>query len=124
MSFKKKAVAFFSEPRFISHIPSEAEYDHALELMNELIEDYDRSRTRKDCAFKFYFPRHKSFNLQTNSTNEHLLVVTVLFLGIFSVSNNDQTILNTQITVPDTANFLLPKATVNAEQLGFPTTIE
>ncbi|USE34123.1 type II toxin-antitoxin system HigA family antitoxin [Endozoicomonas sp. SCSIO W0465] len=42
VNLKEKAVALFSEARFISRIHNEAEYEQALELMDELIEDYDR----------------------------------------------------------------------------------
>lgn len=38
---KAKAVDFFSEASFISHINNEADYGNALALMDELIEDYD-----------------------------------------------------------------------------------
>lgn len=41
-NLKQKAVDFFSEASFISRIHSETEYEQALELMDELIEDYDR----------------------------------------------------------------------------------
>lgn len=41
-SVKAKAVDFFSEASFVSHISNESEYDQALELMDELIEDYDK----------------------------------------------------------------------------------
>ncbi|MFT6915580.1 MAG: HTH-type transcriptional regulator/antitoxin HigA [Motiliproteus sp.] len=41
-SVKAKAVDFFNEASFVSHINSEFEYDQALELMDELIEDYDK----------------------------------------------------------------------------------
>lgn len=41
-SVKAKAVDFFSEASFVSHINSEFEYDQALALMDELIEDYDK----------------------------------------------------------------------------------
>lgn len=39
---KAKAVDFFSEAAFVSHIASEQDYEKALELMDELIEEYDR----------------------------------------------------------------------------------
>lgn len=38
---KAKAVDFFSEASFIGHINNEADYKNALELMDEIIEDYD-----------------------------------------------------------------------------------
>ncbi|WP_299735758.1 helix-turn-helix domain-containing protein [uncultured Endozoicomonas sp.] len=41
-TLKQKAVDFFSEASFIGRIHSESEYEQALELMDELIEDYDR----------------------------------------------------------------------------------
>lgn len=41
-NLKQKAVDFFSEASFVGHIHSEAEYEQALELMDELIEDYDK----------------------------------------------------------------------------------
>ena len=41
-TLKKKAVNLFSEASFISHIHDEKEYEQALELMDELIEDYDQ----------------------------------------------------------------------------------
>ncbi|WP_422461695.1 MULTISPECIES: helix-turn-helix domain-containing protein [unclassified Endozoicomonas] len=41
-NLKEKAVDFFAEARFISRIHNESEYEQALELMDELIEDYDR----------------------------------------------------------------------------------
>ena len=40
-NLKAKAVDFFSEAGFISHINNEADYKNALELMDEIIEDYD-----------------------------------------------------------------------------------
>ncbi len=41
-NLKQKAVDFFSEAGFVSRIHSEEEYEQALELMDELIEDYDK----------------------------------------------------------------------------------
>lgn len=41
---KAKAVDLFSEAGFVSHIYDELEYEKALELMDELIEDYDTYR--------------------------------------------------------------------------------
>ena len=41
---KLKANALFSEARFISDIQTCAEYQNALALMDELIEDYDKQR--------------------------------------------------------------------------------
>ncbi len=41
-SIKIKAVNLFSEASFLTHINNEAEYEQALELMDELIEDYDK----------------------------------------------------------------------------------
>ncbi len=41
-SVKAKALDFFSEAGFVSHISNESEYNQALELMDELIEDYDK----------------------------------------------------------------------------------
>ncbi|MET4695239.1 helix-turn-helix domain-containing protein [Endozoicomonas lisbonensis] len=41
-NIKQKAVDFFSEASFVGHIHNEAEYEQALELMDELIEDYDK----------------------------------------------------------------------------------
>ena len=43
-SVKAKAVDFFAEAGFISRIRNEADYEHALALMDELIEDYDLYR--------------------------------------------------------------------------------
>ena len=40
-NLKQKAVDFFSEASFVGHIHNEEEYEQALELMDELIEDYD-----------------------------------------------------------------------------------
>lgn len=41
---KAKAVDFFNEAGFVSHIYDEADYAKALELMDELIDDYDTYR--------------------------------------------------------------------------------
>ena len=41
---KLKADALFSEARFITDIQTDAEYQNALALMDELIEDYDKQR--------------------------------------------------------------------------------
>ncbi len=41
-NIKAKAVDFFTEASFISHIHNATEYEWALELMEELIEDYDQ----------------------------------------------------------------------------------
>jgi HTH-type transcriptional regulator/antitoxin HigA len=41
---KLKADALFSEASFITDIQTDAEYQNALALMNELIEDYDKQR--------------------------------------------------------------------------------
>ncbi len=41
---KAKAVDFFSEAGFVSHIDNESDYEKALELMDELIEEYDTYR--------------------------------------------------------------------------------
>ncbi len=38
---KAKAVDFFSEAGFVSHIDDNEDYQKALELMDELIDDYD-----------------------------------------------------------------------------------
>ena len=40
-SVKAKAVDLFTEAGFVSHIHNESEYEQALELMDDLIEDYD-----------------------------------------------------------------------------------
>jgi len=40
-AIKKKARDLFSEAAFISHISNDADYENALALMDELIEDYD-----------------------------------------------------------------------------------
>jgi HTH-type transcriptional regulator/antitoxin HigA len=40
-NLKQKAVDFFSEASFVGRIHNEEEYKQALELMDELIEDYD-----------------------------------------------------------------------------------
>ena len=40
-NIKRKAVSLFSEAGFVSRIHSEEEYEQALELMDELIEDYN-----------------------------------------------------------------------------------
>jgi len=42
LTIKQKAIDLFSEAHFLVHIHSEADYDQALELMDELIEDYDK----------------------------------------------------------------------------------
>ena len=41
-NLKQKAVDFFSEAGFVGRIHNETEYGQALELMDELIEDYDK----------------------------------------------------------------------------------
>jgi HTH-type transcriptional regulator/antitoxin HigA len=41
---KDKAKALFEEASFISEIRNEADYENALALMDELIEDYDENR--------------------------------------------------------------------------------
>ena len=41
-NLKQKAVDFFSEAGFVGRIHNETEYKQALELMDELIEDYDK----------------------------------------------------------------------------------
>ena len=41
-NLKQKAVDFFSEAGFVGRIHNEKEYEQALELMEELIEDYDK----------------------------------------------------------------------------------
>lgn len=41
-NLKQKAVDFFSEASFVGRIHNEDEYGQALELMDELIEDYDK----------------------------------------------------------------------------------
>ncbi len=38
---KAKAIDFFSEASFVGHIHDTSDYEKALELMDELIEDYD-----------------------------------------------------------------------------------
>lgn len=42
VTLKQKAIDCFSEAAFISRIHSEAEYEQALALMDELVEDYDK----------------------------------------------------------------------------------
>ena len=42
LNLKQKAVDFFSEASFVGRIHNETEYEQALELMDELIEDYDK----------------------------------------------------------------------------------
>ncbi|GLP96112.1 helix-turn-helix domain-containing protein [Paraferrimonas sedimenticola] len=41
---KEKAADLFSEVGFVSHINSEADYEQALELIDELFDDYDTYR--------------------------------------------------------------------------------
>ncbi len=41
---KRKAHSLFEEASFISHIKNKEDYKNALELMDELIEDYDYNR--------------------------------------------------------------------------------
>ena len=41
-NLKQKAVDFFSEAGFVGRIHNETEYKQALDLMDELIEDYDK----------------------------------------------------------------------------------
>lgn len=41
---KSKAIDFFNEAGFISHIYDESDYEKALALMDELVEDYDTYR--------------------------------------------------------------------------------
>ena len=41
---KTKAVDFFNEAGFVSHIYNESDYEKALELMDELIDEYDDYR--------------------------------------------------------------------------------
>ena len=43
-AIKEKARDLFFEASFIGHITNEEEYDQALALMDELIEDYDNQR--------------------------------------------------------------------------------
>ncbi len=38
---KSKALDFFSEAGFVSHIKDQTDYKNALDLMSELVEDYD-----------------------------------------------------------------------------------
>ena len=42
VTLKQKAIDCFSEAVFISRIHNEAEYEQALALMDELVEDYDK----------------------------------------------------------------------------------
>lgn len=42
VTLKQKAIDCFSEAAFISRIHNEAEYEQALALMDELVEDYDK----------------------------------------------------------------------------------
>ena len=41
-TLKQKAIDCFSEAPFISRIHNEAEYEQALALMDELVEEYDK----------------------------------------------------------------------------------
>ena len=41
---KTKAKALFEEASFITEITNEADYENALALMDDLIEDYDENR--------------------------------------------------------------------------------
>lgn len=43
-SIKEKAQALFSEASFIAHIKNNTDYENALALMDELIEDYDSNK--------------------------------------------------------------------------------
>jgi HTH-type transcriptional regulator/antitoxin HigA len=40
-SVKSKSLDFFGEASFVSHIHDESDYDKALQLMNELIQEYE-----------------------------------------------------------------------------------
>ena len=42
VTLKQKAIDCFAEAAFISRIHNEAEYEQALALMDELVEDYDK----------------------------------------------------------------------------------
>ena len=42
VTIKQKAIDCFSQAAFISRIHNEAEYEQALALMDELVEDYDK----------------------------------------------------------------------------------
>ena len=42
---KRKASDLFSEASFLSKIDKQSEYEAALEMMEELIEDYDENRS-------------------------------------------------------------------------------
>jgi len=81
---KAKAVDFFSEAKFISHIENEADYEHALELMDELIEDYDIYRPLIEVLSisierwedeSEYF---SEFNQRINELGDHIAVLRTL----------------------------------------------
>ena len=42
---KKQAHSLFEKASFIDHIQNQSEYEDALELMDELIEDYDYNKS-------------------------------------------------------------------------------
>ena len=81
---KEKALDFFSEASFISHIYNENEYAQALALMEELIEDYDQYHFLIDILatsierWEDESPEFSAFNARIKKLNDSTATLKVL----------------------------------------------
>ncbi len=81
---KEQAKTLFSSARFITHICNEQDYESALELMDELIEDYDEQKPLIEILsisiekWEKESEEFSGFNAQIESLDSGLSVLRVL----------------------------------------------
>ena len=81
---KEKARALFDEASFISHINNNAEYQQAIVLMNELIDDYDNQKALIEVLsvsieqWESTAPEFASFNKRIAKLDSDLTLLKVL----------------------------------------------
>lgn len=81
---KSKAKALFDEASFISEIKNEADYENALALMEDLIEDYDENRTLISIlagsieAWENISPEFEAFNQRIAQLDDGVAVLRTL----------------------------------------------
>ncbi|MBV1884041.1 MAG: helix-turn-helix domain-containing protein [Pseudomonadales bacterium] len=83
-SVKAKAVDLFSEASFVSHINDEHEYDVALTLMDDLVDEYDKYRPLIEVLslsiekWENEADEFSEFNSRVESLNDGVAVLRVL----------------------------------------------
>jgi len=83
-AIKEKARELFDEAAFISHISNDNDYQQALALMDELIEDYDKQRALIEVLsvsieqWETTAPEFSGFNDRVASIDDDLAVLKIL----------------------------------------------